>query len=229
MVIDLDRCTGCQACVVACQVENNVPPAGPEQCGEGPRDLLAAPRPVPGRRARDAPGPAAHAASLHALRPPPVHEGLPRRGDLDRPRGARRPDLSALHRLPLLHERLPLHGASFQLDAAAVARPDGAGAQPRTSRCGRRASSRSARSAITACSGRATRRAWKGGRCGKATTCRPASRPVPPRPWSSAISTIPRSAVARLSQSPRAFRLLEELGTEPKVIYLAKGESGGEV
>jgi molybdopterin-containing oxidoreductase family iron-sulfur binding subunit len=36
----------------------------------------------------------------------------------------------------------------------------------------------------------------------------------------------PRSAVARLSRSPRAFRLLEELGTEPKVIYLSKGEWG---
>jgi len=31
MAIDLDRCTGCQGCVVACRVENNVPIAGPEQ------------------------------------------------------------------------------------------------------------------------------------------------------------------------------------------------------
>lgn len=35
MVIDLDKCTACQACVVACHAENNVPTVGPEQITQG--------------------------------------------------------------------------------------------------------------------------------------------------------------------------------------------------
>lgn len=35
MVIDLDRCTGCEACVVACRTENNVPSSGPEEAARG--------------------------------------------------------------------------------------------------------------------------------------------------------------------------------------------------
>lgn len=35
MVIDLDTCTACQGCVVACRQENNIPVAGPEAMAKG--------------------------------------------------------------------------------------------------------------------------------------------------------------------------------------------------
>jgi menaquinone reductase, iron-sulfur cluster-binding subunit len=59
LVIDLDRCTACQACVVACKHENNVPFSTPETAAQGRmmKWLQLLPAETPGHAAHGGPMP----------------------------------------------------------------------------------------------------------------------------------------------------------------------------
>jgi molybdopterin-containing oxidoreductase family iron-sulfur binding subunit len=228
MVIDLDRCTACQACAVACQVENNVAPAGEAQWNRG--RAISWLRLVPsdvGEHATHAELRLIPLPCMHCQKPPcikvcPVkatqidHEGLVAQV-YPRCIGCRYCTTACPYTVRHFNWTRPEWPKPMEqaLSPDVSIRPKGV--VEKCTFCHHRL--QRARD-LARSEGRELREGDYVPAC--VETC-PAEAMV------FGDLEDPGSAVSRLTRSPRAFRLLEELGTEPKVTYLSKGESGGKV
>ena len=201
MVIDLRTCDGCKACTMSCQSRHELRDGA---------DLDQRLR-HEGQLRRDVP----HAAALHDVRGPSVHVRLPGRGDHPHRRGTR----------PGRH-RMPASGPAPAWRPARTRRATSTGptrcrqkrmpmpSSPADAGGHRRAPSASACSAPTGCRRVSCPRACPAARwacCTSATSSPTSPSTAWARPWCSRSSCTTNDAV----------RYKEELGTNPRVYYIA--------
>jgi Fe-S-cluster-containing dehydrogenase component len=224
MVIDLDKCTACQACTVACQAENNIPFAGPDETAldrskhwHDVMTELGEEGEYPYFHVRFIPRPCMHCDDPPCVKVCPVgatyvdDEGLVRM-DYQRCIGCRYCTTACPYTVRYYNWYAPQYPAGYDayLNPNVPVRPVGV-----VEKC-------------TFCIHRLEQAKREAVAQGRELTdadmvllpaCNQAC-PASARYFGDLDD--PESTVSRLARSPRAFRLLEDLGTEPKVYYLVE-------
>jgi len=222
MVIDLDRCTACQACVTACQSENNVPPSTPEAAAEDRSirwmDLLPyVEGDYPTVKMRFLPRPCMQCENPPCIKVCPVGAtGITSEGIVHqtyrRCIGCRYCTTAC----PYTVRYFNWYDPSWPDKLGQALNPDVSlrpkGVVEKCSFCHHRL--QKARDQA-----RAENREIRQGEYTPACV-----ESCPAGAMYFGDMNDPHSQVARLSHSPRVFRLLEDLGTEPRVYYLREGE-----
>jgi Fe-S-cluster-containing dehydrogenase component len=192
MVIDLDRCTGCQACVVACKAENNIPVSSPDGARQGRLMQWMEVIPevegeYPNVRARFTPRPCQQCDCRFCVQACPY--------------GVIQFNWRAPHWPGDLREAL---------DPDIAVRPTGVAESCDFCRHRYQRAREQARA-----EGREVR--------GEGDYVPACVQACPARALTFGDLDDPNTEAARFARGPRAYRMLEDLGTAPKVFYLKEG------
>ncbi|MFQ5398833.1 MAG: 4Fe-4S dicluster domain-containing protein [Anaerolineae bacterium] len=237
MVIDLDKCVACQACSIACRLENNTPVVSSAEAERGRairwNDVF--PNPInpteeqgkyPHVRTRYLPRPCMHCEN------PPCVKVCPVQGTLQDEDGLIRQNYARCIGCRFCTVACPYgaryfnwHNPEWSPEMARCLNPDRVSGQDSlegpavrikgvVEKCTFCIQRLYAAQAQAAAEGRAFRPDEYVPAC--VQTCTAKAR------YFGDLDD-PESTVAMLSQSQRAFRLLEDVGTRPKVIYLWEG------
>ncbi|OFW54826.1 MAG: hypothetical protein A2146_04815 [Actinobacteria bacterium RBG_16_67_10] len=218
MVIDLDRCTGCQACVMACKAENNVPAVGAKEAALGRTiSWMQVLVEESEERTRFLPRPCFQCDD------PPCTKVCPVYATYRNPEGIVAQIYARCIGCRFCMAGCPYNAKyfnwrSYQQEAPGQ-NPDVSvrpkGVVEKCTFCHHRLQKARDRA-------RAERRELAPG--DYVTACAEA---CPTRAITFGDLSDSGSEVAKLAKSPRAFRVGEELGTKPKVIYLSETEAHG--